>query len=188
MNIKDDLNKARKDYGMSSGDTFKIEEGENRVRILAYWEPRASHRLSNTQFVVCYGAENGCPYHGADDKQPSVKFVTWLWNKKSDQVELAFLPWTIVDAIGDFQMSEDYMFDGFPMPYDITIKATNAGTIDVKYTVIPSPKLEEVPTQIIGEFEEKDSPKDVVAKMKDKQQEADNLSGNEPPSEDEEVA
>jgi hypothetical protein len=44
-----------------------------------------------------------------------------------------------------------YKFSGAPMPYDIIIKAKNAGTIDVEYTAMASSKAEAL---TVAELEE----------------------------------
>ncbi|MCU9931039.1 hypothetical protein OFL77_27280, partial [Escherichia coli] len=55
-----------------------------------------------------------------------------------------------------------------PMPYDITLNVEGAGTKEVKYNVIPSPKMTEVSPEILADLAEQTEPSEIVQKMKDK--------------------
>ncbi len=103
-----------------SGSYFKPKDGNNVVRIV-------------TEFVL---------YESSFQGKPTRKFVGYLIDRSDKAIKPAFLAKTIIDKIADLQMSgpapEGYGFDGVPMPYDINIKATGAGTKDVEYSVIPA--------------------------------------------------
>jgi len=55
------------------------------------------------------------------------------------------------------------------MPYDITVTAKNAGTKEVEYSIIPSPKLTPVEPQFFEKLGKEKSPEDIVIAMKKKQ-------------------
>jgi hypothetical protein len=57
-------------------------------------------------------------------------------------MKLFYMPKTILKQIADCEDNKFYSFDGAPMPYDVIVKAVNAGTIDAEYTVMASPKRE----------------------------------------------
>jgi hypothetical protein len=96
------------------GSYFKIKEGNNNIRIV-------------TEFLL---------YESSYQGRPTKKFVGFIIDRADGGVKPAFLAKTIIDQIADLQMTEDYGFDGVPMPYDVNIKATGAGTKEVQYTVI----------------------------------------------------
>lgn len=106
----------------NNGTTFKLVNGENVVRVLT--EPK---------FIETMFKGN-----------TSRKWLTYVIDRKDKQIKLFFMPKTIVKAIADYEENEFYKFEKLPMPYDISIKATNAGTIEAEYSVIASPKREEV--------------------------------------------
>ena len=112
------LKDAEKSGYVQGDDRFKIQEGANRIRLLT---PPLAHQGS---------------YKGT----PNFKWLVYALDRADGQVKLFFMPHTIFKNLRDFQKSEDYGFDEVPMPYDVTINAKKAGTKEVEYTVIPSPK------------------------------------------------
>ena len=45
-------------------------------------------------------------------------------------MKLFYNPRTIISQLADIESMKFYAFDAPPMPYDVIIKAKNAGTID----------------------------------------------------------
>lgn len=72
------------------------------------------------------------------------KWLTWVIDRKDGIMKLLYMPKTILKAIADYENNSFYKFDGAPMRYDIIIQAVHAGTIDAEYTVITSPKREDL--------------------------------------------
>jgi len=101
-----------------SGSYLKLKEGNNVVRLV-------------TEFLL---------YESSFQGKPTRKFVGFVIDRADGAIKPAFLAKTIIDAIADLQLSgaDEYGFEGVPMPYDINIKATNAGTKEVIYSVIPA--------------------------------------------------
>src|SRR4051812_17107043 len=117
------MEQAKRDYGLGSGDSFKVKEGDNVIRVLSPCVPHQSE------------------FTGKDGvKKTTFKFVAWIIDRRDNLVKLYFMPTTIMNAIGDLQTSRYYSFDEVPMPYDIIIKATNAGKLEVEYSVLPVPE------------------------------------------------
>jgi hypothetical protein len=163
MNLADSLKQTEKEYEIGGGDYFKFEEGDNKIRVLTMWEPLATHFVGSGRKKephVCYGKDKGCPYHdeGAplDDesglpKNPTVRFVTYICDRKdSDRVKIAALPYTVVKAITALQGDEDYMFDNFPMPYDVKITYDRNASGSAMYNVVPSPNREPLPDFVMN--------------------------------------
>jgi len=104
-----------------TGSTMKLANGENQLRILT--EPKYIETM----------------FKGNINR----KWLTYVLDRKDgNKAKLFFMPRTIVEAIGDCEENNFYKFDTLPMPYDIIIKAKNAGTISAEYTVMASPKPE----------------------------------------------
>ena len=141
------------------------------MRVLSPGEPTASH-FQNKKFLgTCYGVEKGCPFHTEEYKNSpaKVKFLMYIIDRKDGQIKLASMPYIIVKSIGALQENQDYAFDEIPMPYDITVNAKKAGTIEVEYTVIPSPKLIPLTQEEQNEFLKLKPIKEIIERMKEKQ-------------------
>jgi len=153
---------AAKKEGISSqggGDWFKIVEGDNVIKILT--EPEMF--FEKFKVGICY---TDCGYEG------NSKFMAFVFDRKDGKIKLAKLPYTVGTTIAEYENDEDYNFTGFPMPYYVKIKAVGAGTKEVKYTITPSPKREEVSEEILTELKKRKPVSEIIQKMKEKQKEA----------------
>ena len=158
-NISDAVKRAEESYGpmnKGGGDWFKVSEGENRIRLMSELEPIAKHFNKAGYKGVCIGKEN-CPGCKEDNK-PSIKFLCWVIDRKDETLKIAELPYTIVQAVQAYQESPEWTWEGFPMPYDITINAKNAGTTDVVYTVVGSPNKTAVDPKILEALAKESKP------------------------------
>ena len=90
--------------------------------------------------VDAVGAEGGLERSYSDPSVASVLDPLGALEKPDGQIKTFFMPHTIHKFIEDLQTNEDWSFDEVPMPYDLTLNATGAGTKEVKYSVTPSPK------------------------------------------------
>ena len=184
MSLQDDIKSKAEGYGVSQGnsDFFKFEKGETKIRVLNRpVDVLATHFFGKGQRAyVCIGIEEGCPYHGEegpkDDKgnpkKPGLKVVSYIIDRTDGAVKLAELPLSIAYAIEDYMNSEDYEFDEFPMPYDITVTSDpDNPDPKAKYRVLPSPKQVELTDEEKQAFEEamgRMTPADYVEKRKAK--------------------
>jgi hypothetical protein len=141
------IKQAEKDYGLGKGEYFKVQEGKNRIRILS-------------EFIAHQSEFKG---------QVNTKFVGWIIDRNDSKIKLYFMPISIMNAIADLQLSDDYAFTEVPMPYDVTIVATNAGTKEVKYSVLPSPKEIPLTEAELEEFNKKPSVAEVIQKLREGQ-------------------
>ena len=140
-----------------SKDYFNFAEGDNRIVLLTHCAPFAQRWIGST-YIPAEMNEEGI----------SVKGVCWVLQE--GQIKLAKLPYTIVKQIRELMKDEDYAFEEFPMKRGLNLKAVGAGTKEVDYSVIPSPKEYRVPQEIIDELAKKPSPEDMIEKMKAKHQ------------------
>lgn len=108
--------KVEKEFNLGKGEYFKPLEGANKVRLVS----------------------NPLPHDSVYMGKPQFKWLCQVLDRKDGKIKPYFMPNTIYRFIADLQLSEDYRFDGLPMPYDITINAKGAGTKEVQYSLIPS--------------------------------------------------
>lgn len=132
---------------------FKIQEGDNRVQLLTHCAP---YKLKWT----------GARYEPAEegDENISVKGVCWVLH--DGVVKSATLPYTIIKSIRQLMTDEDYAFSDWPMPRMINIRAIGAGTKEVEYSVIPSPKETPVAPEVLEQLIAKPTPEEMVEKMR----------------------
>lgn len=129
--MKFDFNSNRKEvekqYNLGKGEYFKVKDGDNKIRLVSATLPHASE------------------YQG----KPNFKWLCQVIDLTDGKVKPYFMPDRVYQTIASLQRDEDYSFDEIPMPYNINIHAENAGTKEVKYSVIPSPKrIELTPEQL----------------------------------------
>lgn len=115
-----------------SGSYFKLAEGDNKIRVVS-------------EFVL---HESTFTDKKTGETKKSKKFVGYVLDRRDATIKPAFLAKTIVDSIADLQLSDDYRFESVPMPYDVNIRAKNAGTIDVVYNILPLPRTDLTPEQV----------------------------------------
>lgn len=101
---------------IGSGDYFKIKEGANRFRLL----------------TECL------PHNDTFNGQKNFRWLCYVTDRRDSKVKAFFMPHTVYKQIEALQTNEDYAFDDVPMPYDVTISATAAGTKEAKYVVLPA--------------------------------------------------
>lgn len=180
MNINEKLNQDAEKYNLGKGggsDYFNIEEGNDNVaRILTEGEVYATHYLGKgVKSPICYGVEKGCPIRDEDGYHPnpsSVRYATYVIDRKDGQIKLATLPFSVMKGVGNLQENPDFAFDDFPMPYDIRITFKKEESPANKYKVDAVPKISELTEDERRELDEKFkeiSPEQFVQKMKDKQ-------------------
>ena len=157
MGFKDDVEQS------SSGDYYKFAEGENKLRILS--EP--VKKVSRFRYGICY---EGAPYCTdlPDGEKLSVKFACWAIDRKSGRQVILDLPMTVAKPLKELMVSEEYGFEDFPMPYDITVKAVGAGTKEVEYSVIAARKNSELTQEELDEFAKKTPITEILEKQKEK--------------------
>ena len=118
FNFSANREQAEKQFSLGKGEYFKPKEGDNRVRLVS---PCLAHP----------GEFNG---------KPTFKWLCQVLDLTDSKVKPYFMPDRVYQYIMDLQLDPDYAFEEVPMPYNINIKTENAGKMEVKYTVLPSPK------------------------------------------------
>lgn len=116
VNFAASREKAEKEGLLGKGDYLKLQEGDNRIRLMS-------------ECLEHPGEFNG---------KPTFKWLCYVLDRRDGKIKPFFMAHTIYKAIEALQLNEDYKFDEVPMPYDVTINAKGAGTKEVVYTVMPA--------------------------------------------------
>lgn len=148
---------AQSEYANKS-NWFKFREGKNKIRVLA--EPMAIYE--DYAKGICY---TDCGFKG------SIKYLTYVLDYTDNSLKKMKIPYRIFQYIASLELDEDYKFDGFPMPYDLTIDATQAGTKEVKYDTKPRPVRDPVPENILEQLKKEQSITTVIEALKKKNKE-----------------
>lgn len=143
-----------------SKEYFELVEGENKFQLLTYCAPQALKWTGNKYEPAVEG-----------DTNLSIKGVCWVL--QDGLIKLAKLPYTVVKQVRALQNDPDYTFEDFPMPRVIKVNAKGAGTKEVEYSTIPSPKETSVSEEILAELAKKLTPEEMIEKMKGKSLEED---------------
>lgn len=166
-NFSDEFDKTTKELGIGTenGAWFKPKEGANKLRILT----SPIHSLSRFKYGICY---EGAPYCkpeslGKDEKLQN-KWLVWAIDRSDGAVKLYNMPYSITKEIATLQSNEEYVFESFPMPYDITLSAKGAGTKEVEYTVLASRKNTPLTDTEIEILDKQTPPEAILESMKDK--------------------
>lgn len=107
---------AQKEYNLGKGQYFKVQNGNNKVRLVS----------------ACL------PHDGEYQGKPNFKWLCQVLDRTDGLVKPYFMPHKVYAQIRDLQLDPEYAFKTVPMPYDINIKTTDAGVITAKYQVIPA--------------------------------------------------
>lgn len=140
------LKKAEDDGLVGGGDYLKFKEGDNRFRLMSE-----------------------CLPHADDFKgQRNFKWLCYVLDRRDNKVKPLFMPHTIYKQIAALQTNEDYAFYDVPMPYELNVHATGAGTKEVKYTLIPARKNTEVGADAMEQLRAAKPLAELQAKLKEK--------------------
>lgn len=138
--------KAEKQFGLGKGEYLKLQEGANRIRLMS----------------ECI------PYESTFQGRKNFKWVCWVIDRVDGVVKPFFMPHTIYKSIEALQVDPDYAFASVPMPYDIKINAKGAGTKEVDYQVIASPKLTPLTEKEVEDLSARLDIHEFVEKLKEK--------------------
>lgn len=169
MSMLQNLKKLEESGKVGGGEYFKVQNGNNIIRVL-------------TEGL----------YHESEYKDPksgkvstTKKFVMFIIDRRDGQVKPYFAPYAVYKAIASLEEDPFFKFEGMPMPYDVNVKVENAGTLNVEYNVQASPNKAELTGDEIAAAREKGSIADYVKGLKeqdgqDSQQEAVQFSDSTP--------
>lgn len=186
MTFEEEFDKHQEESSRVS-DFYKFKAGDNKFRIMT--EPYK--KVSRWGHGICY---EGAPYcdpaqmekeyrekqeqakkEGKDLKKVtkpslSTKWVVWAIDRATKDFVILELPTTVAEDLRNYKSSEDYKFEGWPMPYDVTVVATGkVGTVDVKYKLHPARKESPVTEEELNALEKKVPIPQIFERIKAKQ-------------------
>jgi hypothetical protein len=163
-NVFDQLEKEGYGQREQESEWLKLKEGRNRIRVMTLPEPVPSH----FKYGYCLGKE--CTFKDEKGEHPkaSIKFLAWVWSYDEKELRLANLAYSIASQIRTLENDPDYAFETYPMPFDVTINVKGAGTKEVEYGLIASPKREDPLPEATKAMEKKKSTVDIKDAMKKK--------------------
>lgn len=192
MGFKDEVDTAARSMG-GGGDWYKFVEGDNKVRLLT--EPVI--KVSRFGYGICYEGAPYCQkatldreldeakqkakaagdkdWAKATIKMPGKKWCAWgivRGNKEKDVEDVMAiieLPYGVSKELRTMMDSDEAGFKGWPMPYDINVKAKGAGKLTVEYTVIADRQNKDVTPEELAELEKCTPVTQILDRMKDKQ-------------------
>jgi hypothetical protein len=197
MGFSDDIDNDKK-----GGDFYTMKEGEQRFRIMS--EP--AKKVERYGHGICYPGAAYCTEEvmrkeynekvaeakkaGKDPKSVnapslSTKYMAWAilrgdGKKVQDKFVILQLPKKLAEKVRMWMTSEEYGFEAFPMPYDLTIVADeNVGTTKVKYDILAARKETPVTEEETVEFEKLTPIKQIIERLQAKQKEKTEGSGGE---------
>lgn len=120
-----------KRLGISTGDYYKLSQGENKLRVLTAPEAFAQHFIGKG--IKPAPCTTGCGYCLKGAKK-GVKIALYILDRSDEVIKLAELPYSIFTGIGELAISSEYGFKGLP-PYDLIITKTGE-MLETKYSVM----------------------------------------------------
>lgn len=166
--FEDTFAKQTEEHGIGGGggnDFWKPQEGENKIRIVATPELV----VSRFKYGVCYEGAEYCKKENLGPKDNLThKWLTWIIDRKTGQFKLYSLPFTVTKAITALKTNEEYVFEDFPMPYDVTLTVKNAGTKEAEYSIMPSRKETPLTESELAVYGTLTPVSDVISAMKEK--------------------
>lgn len=166
MDFKNYKGESKK-LGINTGDYYKLQTGENKIRILSAPEPTVTHFIAKgTAPVPCV---TGCDLCVAGNKR-SFKIVLYILDRADETIKFAELPWGIFKALGELAASSEYGFEGLP-PYDLIITKTGE-LLETKYVITPGRNEAPLTAAQIKDLAGKKPIKDVLANKFAKQDSA----------------
>lgn len=146
-----------------STDFYDLTAGDHKMRVLTQPIP-----------VRSYYKDGAFTQVDEDYKGPEKVILRgWVWAiiRGGEEIKIVKLPYSVIKMIQQLRADSEYAFDDFPMPYDITIKATGE-KLTREYVVSASRKNTAVTAVEQAELEKKTPIADIVQKIRDKKEES----------------
>lgn len=168
-------------------DFYKLVEGNNLMRIVSeFTGVKTMNEGKNYKGIFTGTEKEERAWIEAGPKGDKGKFIrrtqfkAWAWAiiRESGELRIVQLGNSIIKQLYDLRTSTDYAFKAFPMPYDINIKTTNAGTLDVNYSVMAARQNTEVTADEIAALNKKKSIEDIIKAILNKQTGGDKTEGS----------
>ncbi len=146
-------------------DKIKDGEGDTKLRVLT--QPIPVYKLTKGDYPKAedlgYVDEN---YRAKEGEKVAIKGWVWAAIRGEADLKIVTLPYSVISLIQQLRSNDEYAFDEFPMPYDITIHNTGEGAN--RYSVTAARKNSPVTAEELSALTLKTPIADIIRKMKDK--------------------
>jgi hypothetical protein len=150
MSMLENLKKLEEAGTVGGGDYFKVQNGNNIIRVLTE------------------GVYHESEFKGKDGVvKITKKFVMFIIDRRDGKVKPYFAPYAIYKAIANLEEDPFFKFQGMPMPYDVNVKVENAGTLNVEYNVQASPNKAVLTLEELETVKAKGTIEDYVKSLKE---------------------
>lgn len=156
-------------------DYFNFKVGDTKLRVMTQPTVVKSYFKDGKYTIV---EDN---YSGSE--KTSIKGWAWCILRETGEIQVVKFPYSVIKEIQQYLTNDEYAFEGFPMPYDITITATGEG-MERRYKTTPSRKNSEVTKEELEALAKKPSIKSIVDKMRGKVEKVDKIEYPEGEPED----
>lgn len=162
-------NKAWWEQNNSTSDFLKLEKGQTRVRIMSKFE-RVNQLFVGVFPNSKYAGMVDDNYVPKEGEKVGTQGWAWVLVREKDgtggEFKIAQFGKAILGKITEMKSNIDWAFDGFPMPYDLTI--SNSGEGADRYSVLGSPRRTEVAKEEMDGLLKKKSIADIIGAIKAK--------------------
>jgi len=161
----------------NTSDFLKLKVGDTKLRVLTNF----------TKVLTLFrGVYPNSKYagHVADSYVPkegeSVQLSGWAWviDRETGDLKIAQFGKGILSSLTQLKTDPEYSYDGFPMPYDVTIKNTGDGPN--RYSIIPARQNTDVTEAEMNMLNKQKSIKDIISAIVEKQNKGGEVSQAKP--------
>lgn len=148
-----------------TNDFYKMIVGDNKIRIVTQFE-RVDQLFKGVFPDSEYVGMVDESYKPKADEKVATQGWAWGIDRATGEFKIMQLSKAVLKLITQLRSSEDYAFDEFPMPYDITIHNTGVGAN--RYTITAARKNVELTEEEQERVKTLTPVSEIIAKMKDK--------------------
>jgi len=156
-------------------DFYKMKVGDNKVRVLTQFE-RVDQLFEGEYPNGKYAGMVDEEYRAKGSEKVSTQGWAWGVDRETGGVKIMQFGRGILKLIAGLRASDEYAFNEYPMPYDITIKNTGEGP--ARYSIVAARKNTEITEDEQVELDKKTAISDIIKKIKEKGGNTDNKAEN----------
>jgi hypothetical protein len=146
-------------------DFYKMKTGENKLRVLTQFERVNQLSVGEYPNAELKGMVDDYYVPKAGE---SVTTQGWAWAivRETGEIKIFKASKGILKLLSTLRANDEYAFDDFPMPYDVTIHNTGEGPN--RYSITAARKNSPVTEVELAELEKKTPIADIISKIKEK--------------------
>lgn len=150
----------------SGSDFYEMKVGANKMRILTQFE-RVNSLFQGVFPNSKYVGKVGDEYVPKEGEKVNLQGWAWIIDRTSGELKIAQFGKAILTQITALKNNPDYAFDGFPMPFDLTINNTGEGAN--RYSITPARQNTEITADEMAQLNKKKTISQIIQAIDDKQ-------------------